>query len=125
MPWTPRSAAWRRTSRRGSSARRVTSASWPRPRTCTKGSRPSWKSGSPPSPAPDGRHPSNIMERAVIVAAVRTPIGRFLGAFADLTAAELGVAATKAALERAHLDPADVDELIYGNARQAGGGPNP
>jgi acetyl-CoA C-acetyltransferase len=65
------------------------------------------------------------MERVAIVAAVRTPIGRFLGAFADLTAADLGVAATKAALERAHLDSGDVDELIYGNARQAGGGPNP
>jgi acetyl-CoA C-acetyltransferase len=65
------------------------------------------------------------MERVAIVAAVRTPIGRFLGAFADLTAADLGVAATKAVLERAHLDPTDVDELIYGNARQAGGGPNP
>jgi len=65
------------------------------------------------------------MERAAIVAAVRTPIGRFLGAFADLTAADLGVAATTAALERAHLDSDDVDELIYGNARQAGGGPNP
>jgi acetyl-CoA C-acetyltransferase len=65
------------------------------------------------------------MERVAVVAAVRTPIGRFLGAFADLTAADLGVAATKAALERAHLDPVLVDELIYGNARQAGGGPNP
>jgi acetyl-CoA C-acetyltransferase len=65
------------------------------------------------------------MERVAIVAAVRTPIGRFLGAFSDLTAADLGVAATKAALERANLNPDDVDELIYGNARQAGGGPNP
>jgi acetyl-CoA C-acetyltransferase len=65
------------------------------------------------------------MERVAVLAAVRTPIGRFLGAFADLTAADLGVAATRAALERAHLAPTDVDELIYGNARQAGGGPNP
>jgi acetyl-CoA C-acetyltransferase len=64
------------------------------------------------------------MERVAIVAAVRTPIGRFLGAFADLTAADLGVAATRAALERARISPADVDELIYGCARQAGGGPN-
>ena len=65
------------------------------------------------------------MERVAIVAAVRTPIGRFLGAFADLTAADLGVFATKTAIERAHITPEDIDELIYGNARQAGGGPNP
>jgi len=65
------------------------------------------------------------MERVAIVAAVRTPIGRFLGVFADMTASDLGVAATTAALERARVSPADVDELIYGNARQAGGGPNP
>jgi acetyl-CoA C-acetyltransferase len=64
------------------------------------------------------------MERVAIAAAVRTPIGRFLGAFADLTAADLGVAATRAALERARVPAPDVDELIYGCARQAGGGPN-
>ena len=65
------------------------------------------------------------MERVAVLSAVRTPIGRFLGAFADVTAAELGVAATKAALERARVPASDIDELIYGNARQAGGGPNP
>jgi len=65
------------------------------------------------------------MERVAVVSAVRTPIGRFLGAFADLTAADLGVFATKAAIERAGIQATDVDELIYGNARQAGGGPNP
>jgi acetyl-CoA C-acetyltransferase len=64
------------------------------------------------------------MERVAIVAAVRTPIGRFLGAFAELTAADLGVAATRAALERSRVPAADIDELIYGCARQAGGGPN-
>ena len=64
------------------------------------------------------------MERVAIVSAVRTPIGRFLGAFAELTAADLGVAATRAAIERSRITPADVDELIYGCARQAGGGPN-
>ena len=64
------------------------------------------------------------MERVAIVAAVRTPIGRFLGAFSDLSAADLGVAATRGALERAHVSPLDIDELIYGCARQAGGGPN-
>jgi acetyl-CoA C-acetyltransferase len=65
------------------------------------------------------------MERVAILAALRTPIGRFLGSLADLSAAELGVAATTAVLERAKVKPDDVDELIYGNARQAGGGPNP
>ena len=65
------------------------------------------------------------MERVAVLSAVRTPIGRFLGAFADVTAAELGIAATKAALERAQVPAADIDEVIYGNARQAGGGPNP
>jgi acetyl-CoA C-acetyltransferase len=64
------------------------------------------------------------MEQVAIVAAVRTPIGRFLGAFAELTAADLGVAATRAALERSRVPAADIDELIYGCARQAGGGPN-
>ncbi len=64
------------------------------------------------------------MERVAIVAAVRTPIGRFLGAFSELTAADLGVAATRAALERARVPAGDIDELIYGCARQAGGGPN-
>jgi acetyl-CoA C-acetyltransferase len=64
------------------------------------------------------------MERVAIAAAVRTPIGRFLGAFADLTAADLGVAATQAAIQSANMAPSDVDELIYGCARQAGGGPN-
>ena len=64
------------------------------------------------------------MERVAIVAAVRTPIGKFLGSFADLTAAELGAIATRAAIERSGLTPDSADELIYGCARQAGGGPN-
>jgi acetyl-CoA C-acetyltransferase len=64
------------------------------------------------------------MERVAIVASVRTPIGKFLGAFSDLPAADLGAVASRGVLERAGLGPGDVDELIYGNARQAGGGPN-
>ena len=64
------------------------------------------------------------MERVALVASARTPIGKFLGSFADVTAAQLGVAATRGALERARFAPEDVDELIYGCARQAGGGPN-
>jgi len=64
------------------------------------------------------------MERVAIVAAVRTPIGKFLGSFADLTPADLGVTATRAALESIGSGPDVVDELVYGCARQAGGGPN-
>jgi acetyl-CoA C-acetyltransferase len=64
------------------------------------------------------------MERVAIVAAVRTPIGKFLGSFADLPAAELGGFATRGVLARAGVPPSDVDELIFGCARQAGGGPN-
>jgi len=60
----------------------------------------------------------------VLAAAVRTPIGKFGGALAPLSAADLGAAAATACLERAGLDPAAVDQVIVGHARQAGGGPN-
>src|SRR6202050_2103830 len=60
-----------------------------------------------------------------ILSAVRTPIGKFGGSLASLTAADLGKVAAKAALERAGIEPAQVEETIFGNARQAGGGPNP
>jgi acetyl-CoA C-acetyltransferase len=60
----------------------------------------------------------------VVTHALRTPIGKFLGAFADLSAADLGVSVVRSLLEAARVDPAQVDELIFGNARQAGGGPN-
>src|ERR1700688_51487 len=59
-----------------------------------------------------------------ILSAVRTPIGKFGGTLASLTAADMGVVAAKAAMERAGVDPTQVDETIFGNARQAGGGPN-
>jgi len=55
---------------------------------------------------------------------VRTPIGRFGGALAALSAADLGTTAAQAALARAGLDPARVDQVVFGHARQAGGGPN-
>ncbi len=60
----------------------------------------------------------------VLAAPVRTPIGKFGGALSPLTAADLGTAAAAAALARAGLDPARVDQAIFGHARQAGGGPN-
>jgi acetyl-CoA C-acetyltransferase len=60
-----------------------------------------------------------------ILSAVRTPIGKFGGSLASMTAADMGVVAAKAAMERAGIEPGQVDETIFGNARQAGGGPNP
>jgi acetyl-CoA C-acetyltransferase len=59
-----------------------------------------------------------------ILSAVRTPIGKFGGSLASLTAADMGVVAAKAAIERAGVQPEQVEETIFGNARQAGGGPN-
>src|ERR687892_147003 len=64
------------------------------------------------------------MERAVIVEGARTPIGKFLGAFADVPAVDLGVAATREALRRAGVELETVDNAVYGHARQAGNGPN-
>jgi acetyl-CoA C-acetyltransferase len=60
-----------------------------------------------------------------IVSPLRTPIGKFGGALSALTAVELGAAASRGVLERTGLDPAEIDAVIFGNARQAGGGPNP
>lgn len=85
-----------------------------------------------------------MSKAAYIVSAVRTPIGKFGGALADLTAADLGVVAVRAAVERAFgaapepreagsitanegaasSAPARIDQLIFGNARAAGVGPN-
>jgi len=68
-------------------------------------------------------HPTDKSD-IVLAAPVRTPIGRFGGALASLTAADLGTVAGRACLDRARLDPAAVDQVIFGHARQAGGGPN-
>ena len=65
------------------------------------------------------------MNPVYILSAVRTPIGKFGGSLASQTAADLGTVAAKAALERAGVQPQQVEETIFGNARQAGGGPNP
>lgn len=64
------------------------------------------------------------MTDVVIASAVRTPIGKFNGALKDVPAVELGRLVAEEALRRAGLTPADVDEVIVGNARQAGNGPN-
>jgi acetyl-CoA C-acetyltransferase len=60
-----------------------------------------------------------------ILSAVRTPIGKFGGSLASMTAADMGVVAAKAAIERAGVRSHQIEETIFGNARQAGGGPNP
>lgn len=65
------------------------------------------------------------MNDVFIISAVRTPIGKFGGSLASLSAADMGVVAAKAAMERAGVEPEQVEETIFGNARQAGGGPNP
>ena len=65
------------------------------------------------------------MTDVYILSAVRTPIGKFGGSLASMSAADMGVVAAKAAMERAGTEPANVEETIFGNARQAGGGPNP
>ena len=61
----------------------------------------------------------------VVVGAKRTPMGRFMGAFADVPAVDLGIAAARAALDAAGIDPGQVDETVAGHGRQAGNGPNP
>ncbi len=65
------------------------------------------------------------MTEVVIVSAARTPVGAFNGAFANTPAHELGATAIKAALERAKVDPKDVDEVILGQVLAAGEGQNP
>jgi len=64
------------------------------------------------------------MREVWVAGAVRTPIGRFGGGLSSLTAGQLGAEAARAAMARAAVNPRDVDEVIFGCARQAGGGPN-
>ncbi|WP_170242633.1 acetyl-CoA C-acyltransferase [Streptococcus suis] len=64
------------------------------------------------------------MREAVIVAAVRTPIGSYGGSLKDISAVDLGVTAVKGALEKINLDPTLVDEVIFGNVLGAGLGQN-
>ena len=65
------------------------------------------------------------MTHSYIISAVRTPIGKFGKSLSRLKATELGGVAIKAAIERASLDPARVEEVIFGNVIQAGNGQNP
>ena len=64
------------------------------------------------------------MERAVIVEGARTPIGKFLGSFSEVPVVDLAITATQEAIRRADVAPTDVDEAVFGHARQAGNGPN-
>ncbi|WP_373471287.1 acetyl-CoA C-acetyltransferase [Carnobacterium alterfunditum] len=64
------------------------------------------------------------MTEAVIVSALRTPVGTFGGALKDVTAVDLGAAVVKKAIESINLDPATIDELIFGNVLSAGLGQN-
>ena len=64
------------------------------------------------------------MNSVYLVGSVRTPIGRFGGTLASWTAADLGVAVARESLRRAHVAPHQIQDSIWGCARQAGGGPN-
>ena len=65
------------------------------------------------------------MEDVVIVSAARTPVGSFNGAFATVSAQELGTTALRAAMQRAGLEPGEVDEVILGHVLAAAQGQNP
>jgi acetyl-CoA C-acetyltransferase len=68
---------------------------------------------------------SDPKRTAVIVSAVRTPIGRYLGALAPLQAAELGGIAIRAAVERSGIDPGEIRDVVMGNVVQGGEGQAP
>ena len=65
------------------------------------------------------------MKDVVIVAAVRTPVGKFQGAFAEMTAVQLGAIAVREAVKRSGIDPESVDECLMGCVLPAGLGQNP
>src|ERR1700735_3029642 len=65
------------------------------------------------------------MDEIVIVSGVRTPVGKFQGSLSDVSATKLGAVAVRAAVERAHLKPEQIDECIMGNVVSAGLGQNP
>src|SRR5690242_10484634 len=65
------------------------------------------------------------MSDAFLVSAVRTPIGKFLGALADVSAPDLGAHVLREALRRANVAAGAVDEVTLGNVLQAGVGQNP
>ncbi|MFT5589193.1 MAG: acetyl-CoA C-acetyltransferase [Bradyrhizobium sp.] len=71
-------------------------------------------------------HMSNVLlDPIVIVGAARTPLGAFQGDFSALSASELGAVAIRAAVERAGIDPALVNDVLFGNCLMAGQGQAP
>ena len=62
---------------------------------------------------------------AVILSAARTPIGKFQGSLSSIPATKLGAIAVRAAVERAGIDPEEIEEVILGNVVQAGEGQAP
>src|SRR5207248_2312828 len=79
------------------------------------------RSGAGLVPLPRG----TLMADAFLLSAARTPVGKYLGALAEVPAPQLGAAAVAAALRRARVPPERVDEVILGNVIQAGVGQNP
>ena len=66
-----------------------------------------------------------MSKEVVIVSAVRSAIGSFLGSLKDVPATELGATVIKEAIKRAGINSEDIDEVIMGNVLQAGLGQNP
>ncbi|HKS26479.1 MAG TPA: acetyl-CoA C-acetyltransferase [Pyrinomonadaceae bacterium] len=64
------------------------------------------------------------MEKIYLVGSVRTPIGRFGGSLSSWTAADMGVEVARESLKRARLSGGEIQDSVWGCARQAGGGPN-
>ncbi|MHB8677137.1 MAG: thiolase family protein, partial [Candidatus Acidiferrales bacterium] len=72
-----------------------------------------------------GQSTHQSLDQPVILSAVRTPMGKFMGGLSPLTAPELGAKVVAEAVRRAGIDPKEVDECIMGNVVQAGLGQNP
>ena len=64
------------------------------------------------------------MDDVVIIEGARTPVGKFLGSYSELPAVQLGALAAVEAMRRSGIEPDQVDQTIFGHARQAGNGPN-
>jgi acetyl-CoA C-acetyltransferase len=79
----------------------------------------------PPAPMSTTNQENDMTTEIVIVSAARTAVGSFNGAFGSTPAHELGAVAVKAAIERAKLEAADVDEVILGQVLGAAQGQNP
>ncbi|MCX5895432.1 MAG: acetyl-CoA C-acyltransferase, partial [Proteobacteria bacterium] len=65
------------------------------------------------------------MKKAVIVSAVRTPVGKFSGALRDIPASDLGSIVIKEAVKRAGISPEQVNEVIFGHVLSTAQGQNP